>query len=300
MQKIVPCLWFDKEAEEAAKFYVSVFGNGKVGKVMRYDKEASKASGQPEGSVLTVEFEIEGYAFLGLNGGPVFTFTPAISFFVHCKTADEVDRLWKKLSKGGKALMGLDEYPFSKHYGWIQDKYGVSWQLMLDAESSPQKIVPSLMFVGENFGRAEEAMQHYLSAFGDGNVIFAQKAPPGPPYNKEGALMYAQFTLFGEHLSIMDGPGEHPFTFTEAISLMVNCESQEEIDRYWKALSAVKESEQCGWLKDKYGVSWQIVPRMLEEMLRDENKAKAQNAMKAMLQMKKIDLKKLQEAYEQA
>jgi len=297
MQKIVPCLWFDTEAEEAAKFYVSVFKGGKIGRTLTYDAASAEVSGQPEGSLLTVEFEVEGYSFLGLNGGPIFKLTPAMSFFVHCKTADEVDEYWGKLSPGGKALMELGEYPFSKRYGWIQDTYGVSWQVILDTEPSPQKIVPCMLFTQRNFGKAEEAMRFYVSVFG-GAVATATKAPPGPPYNNGNALMYGEFTIAGEHLAIMDGPGEHKFTFSEAVSLIVNCNTQEEIDRYWNKLSAVKESEQCGWLKDAYGVSWQITPPLLDEMLRAENKEKAGRAMKAMLGMKKIDIAALQRAYD--
>ncbi|NOS66797.1 MAG: VOC family protein [Candidatus Peribacteraceae bacterium] len=298
MQKISPCLWFDTQAEEAVKLYTSIFKNSKVGETSRYDAEAAKVSGQPEGSVLTVEFEIEGHAFTALNGGPIFKLTPAISFFVNCEKIEEVDALWEKLSDGGKTLMELGKYPYSEKYGWVQDKFGVTWQLMHVTEKPKQKIVPCFLFVGKNFGKADEALKFYVSTFPDANVDSLQKAPPGPPYNNPDAVMHAAITLRGQSFSIMDGPGEHAFTFTEAISLIVNCETQEEIDGYWKKLSAVKESEQCGWLKDKYGVSWQIVPTILGKLLADKDKEKAGRVMKAMLEMKKLDIKKLQEAYE--
>src|SRR5439155_14324582 len=117
MQKINPFLWFDSEAEEAAKFYTSVFKNSKIGGTSRYDKAAAKAAGRPEGSVLTIAFQLAGQDFVALNGGPVFKFTPAISFLVNCKTKEEVDELWTKLSKGGSSYMELGEYPFSERYG---------------------------------------------------------------------------------------------------------------------------------------------------------------------------------------
>lgn len=159
MQKITPFLWFDNQAEEAAIFYTSIFKNSKIGTVVRYGEEAAKASGRPEGSAMTVPFQIEGQEFVALNGGPHFTFSPAISFVVNCTTQQEMDDLWEKLS-------------------------------------------------------------------------------------------------------------------------------------------ADKSAEQCGWLKDKYGVSWQIVPTVLAEMLQDKNPEKSKRVMEAVLQMKKLDINKLKQACE--
>lgn len=159
MQKITPNLWFDQQAEEAANFYVSIFKNASIGKVSRYGKEGYEIHKMPEGTVMVIEFELEGQKFTGLNGGPIFKFSEAISFIVHCDNQEEVDYYWEKLSAGG------DE-----------------------------------------------------------------------------------------------------------------------------------KAQQCGWLKDKFGLSWQIVPAILPKLLSNPDNAKAQRAMKAMLQMKKIDIKKLEEA----
>jgi predicted 3-demethylubiquinone-9 3-methyltransferase (glyoxalase superfamily) len=120
MQKITPFLWFDNQAEEAVKFYTSIFKNSKIGKIARYDQQTAKAAGRPAGSVMTVEFQLEGQEFVALNGGPVFKFTEAISFVVNCKTQAEVDRFWRKLSSGGKEVQ----------CGWLKDKYGLSWQIV--------------------------------------------------------------------------------------------------------------------------------------------------------------------------
>jgi predicted 3-demethylubiquinone-9 3-methyltransferase (glyoxalase superfamily) len=120
MQKITPFLWFDDQAEEAVKFYMSIFKNSKIGKIARYDKAGEKVAGRPAGSVMTVEFELEGQEFIALNGGPVFKFTEAISFVVNCQTQAEVDKYWKKLSAGGKQVQ----------CGWLRDKYGLSWQIV--------------------------------------------------------------------------------------------------------------------------------------------------------------------------
>jgi predicted 3-demethylubiquinone-9 3-methyltransferase (glyoxalase superfamily) len=119
-RKIIPHLWFDDKAEEAANFYISIFRNSKILKVTRYGEAAAEVSGRPKGSVLTVEFRIEGQDFVALNGGPMFSFTPAISFLVSCKTQEEVDRLWDRLLEGGQP----------EQCGWLKDKYGVSWQVV--------------------------------------------------------------------------------------------------------------------------------------------------------------------------
>ena len=150
MQKIIPNLWYDDKAEEAAGLYASIFKNSKVGRVARYGEAAARVSGRPKGSVLTVPFELEGQKFVALNGGPLFKFTPAVSFLVACETKQEVDEFWRRLSGGGKALMELGEYPFSARYGWTQDRYGLSWQVMLMGElRAKQKITPTMMFVRE-------------------------------------------------------------------------------------------------------------------------------------------------------
>jgi predicted 3-demethylubiquinone-9 3-methyltransferase (glyoxalase superfamily) len=120
MQRITPFLWFDHQAEEAAKFYVSVFKNSKIGKIARYDEAGSKAAGRPIGSVMTVGFRLDGQEFVALNGGPIFQFSEALSLVVNCKTQGEVDHYWKKLSAGGKEVQ----------CGWLKDKYGVSWQVV--------------------------------------------------------------------------------------------------------------------------------------------------------------------------
>ena len=120
MQKITPCLWFDKNAEEAAKFYTSVFKKSKIKVITRYGDAGAAASGIPKGTAMTVSFKLFGQSFLALNGGPHFTFSPAISFIVNCLTQKEVDELWAKLSKDGK----------TNQCGWLTDKFGVSWQIV--------------------------------------------------------------------------------------------------------------------------------------------------------------------------
>lgn len=298
MSDIMPCLWFDTQGQEAAEFYVSVFENSRVGTVMRFDEASAEASGQPEGSVLTVEFELDGHDFMALNGGPNFNFTPAVSFFVSCDSADEIDELFETLSDGGAVLMPLQEYPFSERYGWLSDRYGVSWQLNL--APSQEKITPSLMFVGEQHGKAEEAMRLYTSLFENSGVGTIARYGPDDPDPAEGTVKYAEFSLDGQQFRAMDSSLQHDFGFTEAISLHVSCGNQDEVDHFWEGLTEAGEEGRCGWLKDEYGVSWQIVPTVLNEMLQDEDAERAGRVMRAMLPMKKLDIRRLEEAYEGA
>jgi predicted 3-demethylubiquinone-9 3-methyltransferase (glyoxalase superfamily) len=298
VQKITPFLWFDNQAEEAAKFYVSLFKNAKLGKIVRYGKEGYEIHRREAGSVMTVEFELAGYKLTGLNGGPHFKFTPAISFYVVCETEAEVDALWQKLSQDGMELMPLQKYDWSEKYGWLLDKFGLSWQLSLGKkEDVGQTITPFLMFVGKQSGRAEEALRLYTSIFKKSDVVGILRYGKGET-EPEGTVKHAQFRLHGEVFMAIDSAMAHPFTFNEALSFVVNCETQEEVDYFWEKLSEGGEKSRCGWLKDKFDVSWQIVPTVISEMLQDKDAAKAGRAMQAVLQMDKIDIKTLQQAYE--
>jgi predicted 3-demethylubiquinone-9 3-methyltransferase (glyoxalase superfamily) len=293
MQKLTPHLWFDKEAKEAAGFYTSFFKNSAI-------KNTTTLHGAPSGSVDIVTIELVGQEFMLISAGPYFKFTPAVSFLVACSTKEEVDTLWRELSQGGSALMELGEYPFSERYGWTQDRYGLSWQLMFMGEREiKQKITPTLMFVGKQCGRAEEAVTFYASVFHDANVGPILRYGKDEAPDKEGTIKHAAFTLEGQEFAVMDSARAHNFTFNEAISFIVHCNTQEEIDYYWGKLSADPKAEQCGWLKDKFALSWQIVPTIMAEMLKDKDKKKMARVTEAFLKMKKFDIAKLKEAYEQ-
>ena len=241
----------------------------------------------PEGSVLTVEFQLEGYKFNALNGGPVFKFTPAVSFFVNCETIEEIDKLWMGLRQGGSVMMEFQKYPFAEKYGWLQDKFGLSWQLMLRKHQI--KIRPCLMFVGKQAGKAEEAINMYVSLFPDSKVGVLSRYGKLMAPDAEGTINHGEFTLMGQEFIAMDSKLEHKFSFTEGISLMVQCKDQVEIDRYWQMLTEGGEEQPCGWLKDKYGLSWQIVPMELNEILQNPDQIKRSKVMRVFLQMRKID-----------
>jgi predicted 3-demethylubiquinone-9 3-methyltransferase (glyoxalase superfamily) len=297
MQKITPFLWFDSQAEEAMNFYTAVFDNSKIVEINRYPEgplEGPMAG--MEGKVLTGVFQLAGFQFMALDGGPQFKFTPAISFFVNCDTEAEIDALWAALSEGGEVAMPLQAYPFSPRFGWIQDKYGLSWQLNLG--QSDTKITPFLLFVGDQNGQAETAVNDYTALFEDSGISHLMHFEAGDPIGVEGTVKQAAFTLHGQPFLAMDGGLVHDFTFTEAISFYVECDTQEEVDHFWHALSAHPEAEQCGWLKDKYGVSWQIIPTALGELMSDPDPEKSRRVTEAMLQMKKIEVAGLKQAYE--
>ena len=295
MQKIIPNLWLDGNAIETAEYYLSIFKDGKMINTTYYP--LTEAEGLADfqkdfaGKVLTVDFELSGYRFTAINADATFKPNPSISFFYTCNSKEESDELWKKLSAGGKALMELGEYPFSKYYGWVEDKYGYSWQLILNKPEGDKRptIVPSLMFTKARDGQAEEAMKFYTSVFKDSEISRNLNKYPPEMGDRTGKISYADFRLFDGWFAVMDGGPMHEFSFTPAISLMVSCKDQQEIDYYWEKLSANPESEQCGWLQDKYGVSWQITPENMEELL------KVPGAFTRMMDMKKIDIEKLKE-----
>src|SRR5690349_21905435 len=213
MQKITPFLWFDTQAEDAMKFYTSCFNNSKIVSINRYPEgPLDDPMKGMEGKVITGVFELAGQQFMALDGGPAFKFTPAISFFVNCETEEEVDHLWEKLSDGGMALMPLQKYPFSEKFGWIMDRYGLTWQVNLGARS--QKITPFLMFVGKQHGNAEEAMNFYTSLFKNSSVERVERYGAGED-GENGTVKHAVFRLNGQEFMAIDSNAAHPFTFTE-------------------------------------------------------------------------------------
>ena len=293
-QKIIPNLWFDHTAKDAAEFYTSAFPNSSIVSTVYYPNSAEEGLADFQldmaGKELTVEFEIEGQHFVNINAGPEFSFNPSISFMVNFdpsrdeRAGEHLDALWEKLMEGGEALMALGEYPFSKRYGWVKDKYGLTWQLILTNPGGEPRpfIIPSLLFAGKNVNHAEEAIKFYTSVFRN------SKAGLLAPYGKDTgpakatARIFGDFMLEGEWFAAMDSSEDQDVVFNEAVSFQVNCKDQTEIDYFWEKLSAVPESEQCGWCKDRFGVSWQIVPENMTDLM------KKPDAFAKLMQMKKI------------
>lgn len=290
MRKIVPHLWYDKEAKEAALFYISLFEQSKLLNVTILEDT-------PSGDSEIVDFELAGQRFSAISAGPYFRFNPSISLMVACDSVEEVNAKWKALSEGGSELMPLGEYPFSRWYGWVQDRYGLSWQLMyMDNMQNVQKITPNMLFSNEVCGKAEEAVNYYAGIFEDSETGVVSRYGEGEAAAPNAKVNYAAFKLGGFSFSAMDNAFDVNFNFNEAFSLMVYCRDQKEIDYFWDSLSAVPEAEQCGWLKDRFGVSWQIVPESMDNILFNGSKAEIRRVTEAFLKMKKFDLEVLEKA----
>lgn len=295
---IIPCLWFDDRGSEAAEFYSSLFPESEILSTTHYGKEGFEVHGRPEGSVMTVSFRLAGREFLALNGGPHFEFTPAVSFFVTCESEAEVDALWAALGDGGETLMVLDSYDWSERYGWLNDRFGLSWQVALGGPGTAgQTITPSLTFTGAQCGRAEAAIRRYVSAFENARIDRIQRTDPSVDA-PDALVAHARFNLAGHEFMAMDSAAAHDFTFNEAVSFQVMCDGQAEIDHFWDGLGEGGEPGRCGWLKDEFGVSWQIVPTALPRLLGGSDAQKAARVTNAFLKMKKFDIAELERAYE--
>jgi len=270
---IHPCIWFDGNAKEAATFYCSIFPNSKI----------------TVDTPMVVNFELMGKKMMGLNGGPMFKINPSISLFVNCKTVEQTDEIYNKLAEGGEPLMEIGKYDWSERYGWIKDKFGMTWQIMLGQE---ERICPSLLFTGEKFGKAEAAIKLYTSVFDNSSIDVLQHW--GNETLFAGKVLFSECKLNGYNLIAMDGPGDHAFTFNEALSFVVECNNQEEIDYYWNTFTERGEESQCGWLKDEFGISWQIIPANIGKLISDPERGA--RAMQELMKMKKLDIAKLEQA----
>lgn len=294
MQKIVTHLWFDTQAKEASEFYVSLLPESKVNSI-------SVIKDTPSGDCDIVNFTLAGQKFMAISAGPYFKLNPSISLFVTFASEADIQMMWDKLAEGGKALMPFDTYPWAKKYGWVQDKYGLTWQLSLplsfgDANETAQRVTPLLMYTQGMAGKTKEAVEFYTKAFPDSKVDMMVPYEEGEG-DVVGYIKHSRFTLLGQNFMAMDSSGPHEFVFNEALSFIVNCDTQEEIDNYWELLSADPQAEQCGWLKDKFGVSWQIVPTAMNDMMGKGTPEQQARLTQAFLRMKKFDIAELQRVY---
>jgi predicted 3-demethylubiquinone-9 3-methyltransferase (glyoxalase superfamily) len=276
--KIHTCLWFNGQGKAAAEFYCSIFPNSQI----------------TTDTPMVVNFEIEGKNVMTLNGGEQYKMNPAVSFYVSCESVEQIDNYYSRLIDGGTALMPLDKYAWSERYGWVNDKFGTSWQLILDTSGNiKQKIATALLFTGSQYGKAAEAMDHYTSVFPGSKIHTKQLYPAGDPA-MEGKLLYGEFSLSNELFIAMDGPGEHAFQFDPGNSIVVECDRQDEIDHYWEKLTAGGKEVQCGWLEDKFSVSWQIIPAITGRLLSDPERRK--RVMEVVQKSIKLNIQEMQDA----
>lgn len=295
MQNIVPNLWANGNAVEMGDFYAEIFPGASARVTSSYPTEGLLEFQKPlAGQPLVVEVDLGGFAVMIINAGPEFSINPAISITVTFDPREpdsklEQTRLWEALGAGGRVLMPLDQYPFSALYGWVQDKFGMTWQLIEldglqvgDEQQSAPKFIPSLLFGGAAQNKAKEAAEYYTSVLGKPESLSVMSYPAQTGPATAESIMYADFELRRQMFSVMDSGVAQDYSFTEGVSLMVNCPDQAEIDRLWAALSTVPEAEQCGWCKDKFGVSWQIVPANMDELM------ERPGAFQKLMEMKKL------------
>ncbi|MBE9597820.1 VOC family protein [Pedobacter sp. MC2016-24] len=278
-KSIYPCLTLKGKAAEASDFYIQTFGEGKV----------------VQTSAFVVQIELSGQKLMLLNDGPTAAPNATISFMVICETEAETEKYWSELIKEGKAFMALDTYPWSSKYGWVEDKYGVSWQLYTGSKiDTPQKFCPTLMFTGTNAGKAEAALRHYTALFPESNIQGVMKYNEGEGDSTD-FVKHAQFSIHNFVMMAMDSSAEHRASFNDSISFVVECKSQQEIDQYWDDLTGNGGKEvACGWLTDQYGISWQIIPALLGKLMSDP--IRGQRVMTALMKMKKLIIADLENA----
>lgn len=292
--RIIPAIWFNRNAREAVDHYLSVFDDSEELSASNYPTEGLMDFQQPlAGDTLEIQFRIGDLTFSAINAGSEFRPNPSISFLVHFDPSQDadaearLDRIWKHLLIGGLIRMELSSYPFSPHYGWVEDRYGVNWQLMTSQPGDePRPFVTPMLMYPHGRTQASEAIELYTWLFEDSqrgdtfpysDLPDAGSAGPQP----QGALAYADFTLSGQWFAAMDSGAPQDFTFNEGISLMTLCSDQAEIDRLWDVLSTQPDAEQCGWCKDRFGVSWQVVPEKMPDISEPE-------AFQKMCRMKKL------------
>lgn len=284
--KFASCLWMRDHVQEAAEFYQAIFERSKQRNTLYYvDSLHGKA-----GDILTISLELAGTEFILLNGGPEFSPTPAVSYLVTCSSENQLRTLWSQLSQDGEILMALEEFPEVGLFGWTNDRYGFSWQLRLGAEEL-QTITPCLLFANELDGKAAEAVDSWIAAFGsNGQLLFHSD-------DTRGHWQIAEFTLADQHFYIMESDIPHDFGFSMANSFYVYCEDQAEIDAYWAALTKHGQEFPCGWAMDAYGISWQIATRDMDQLFDAKEFNKAYQTTQAMYDMKKIDINELRKVH---
>ncbi|WP_295011814.1 VOC family protein [uncultured Microbacterium sp.] len=277
-QRIIPNIWCDRTAEEAGAFYETVFDGARSRVVARYPTEGLPDFQKGfEGLPVVVDVTLDDDFRISLiNAGAEYRPTPGISLLVNVDPGrfggDEqaarawINHAWTLLAEHDRVIMDIGEYSFSPLYGWVEDQYGVSWQFkLLRPDADPiARYMPMLTFGADSRDEAPQALALYTSTFPDaevGRILDYVVSGTGEE------IVYTEFRLAGQQLSMMASPEDVEASFTPGVSLLVRCDGQEEIDRLWEALSAVPDAEACGWLVDRFGVSWQIVPADLDALL---------------------------------
>ena len=283
-QQIVPNIWCRRNAQQMGEFYSSILPEARAQIASRYPSTGlAEFQHGFEGEPLTVALHIGEYEIVLINAGDEFRPGPALSFMLNFDPAmfgeDEaaaraqLGNIWRELADGGTERMPLGEYPFSKRYGWVEDRFGVNWQLMLtNPEGEPRPfVIPALMFNGREHSVAAEATDFYVSLFAGvpGGAAAANRQVYGERTGTAGpeSLAFGEFRVGDQWFMASDNGSGVDHAFSCGVSLEVRCAGQYEIDRLWSALSNNAHAEQCGWAEDRFGVAWQIVPDNMDELM---------------------------------
>lgn len=287
MQTIIPHLWYDTEAKEAVAFYVELFG-GKI-------DWTYTITDTPSGDSDLIQFQLGDMTLAAISAGPYFKLNESMSLMVNVASKDEVTRLYQALSEGGRILMPLGGYPFSPYYVWLEDRFGLSWQLSYAPDlNKPYQFDICLLFSQDQVGLAQPMLDYYKDKLPQASVGQISYYGEGEAPVEAAKLNYTELLVAGQKLIVMDHGYGGEASFNEAFSLMVYVDSQDELNFYYDLLSAVPEAEMCGWVKDQFGISWQIVPRILMEAYDTANPEQIKAVNAAVMTMKRLDIASIQ------
>ena len=232
---------------------------------------------------------------MAMNGGLHYKVNSAVSYFIYCESEKEILRIYDALKEEGTLLMPLGKYEWSPQYAWVIDKYGVNWQLDVEAINNSQKVVPNLLFVNNKNHLVGSAVDFYTEVFKKSSTLMKAPYPPdaGMP---QGALLFAQYKLYDVIFNAMSSTMQHDYDFTPGNSFVIECSSQDEIDYYWQKLGEEGQYSRCGWLTDRYGLSWQVIPNFLPKLTADP--IKGPKVIQAFMSMTKFEIEPLLEAAE--
>lgn len=287
MQTIIPHLWYDTEAKEAAELYVDLFG-GKID--WNYT-----ITDTPSGDAGLIQFQLGDMTLAAISAGPYFKLNESMSLMVNVASKDDVSRLYETLSEGGRVLMPLGEYPFSPYYVWLEDRFGLSWQLSYAPDlDKPYQFEICLLFSQDQVGLAQPMLDYYKDKLPQASVGQISYYGEGEAPVEAAKLKYAKLLIGDQKIIAMDHGYGGVASFNEAFSLMVYVDSQEEADSWYEIVSAVPEAEICGWAKDQFGISWQIMPRILMEAYDSASPEQIKAVNAAVMTMKRLDIASIQ------
>ncbi|CQR25250.1 glyoxalase/bleomycin resistance protein/dioxygenase superfamily protein [Streptococcus varani] len=289
MQTIIPHLWFDREALEAAQLYTSPFPDSH----MDWTHDLTDT---PSGDAVLVQFQLANLTLAAISAGPYFKLNESTSLMVHFQNKDELDRIFETLSEAGRVLMPLGEYPFNSYYVWLEDQFGLSWQFFYSPENSRAvQLEICLLFSQEQVGQVRSFLEKAQALFPNSQIGTVNHYQENEKQEAKAQINYGELLLNQQRLVVMENGFGGENSFNEAFSLMVYTDSQEETQRLYQQLSHVPESEQCGWVKDEFGISWQIVPRPLMDAYQILSKEEMKPVHDAILTMKRLNYDEIKE-----